>query len=290
MVDVDMPLTLWAACVGQYGILERAEAVRAGGFTGMSVFTGELARHEQQGGSLAGLRRELAAREAPITCIDPYFPWYPGFDPALALPEVAIHFQHTEDDVLRYAEELGVRYLSVLGPFFHDGIDAPFHAQVEALGAFADRAAAIGLRPHLEIVPTTKIPDLAAGLALVRAVGRPNLGLLLDTYNLCRGGLDPAELDDVPAAWIFQMQLNDAPAVPRGASFWEEATSLRELPGDGELPLVDMLGRIARKGPLPPLGPEVHRAAFAGVPAAEIGRVTAAATRRLLADVAAAAA
>jgi sugar phosphate isomerase/epimerase len=289
MVDANMPLTLWAACVAQRDIYARADAAEAGGFSCMSVFTGDLLAYEEDGGSLRQLRRALAAREMPVSCIDPYFAWYPGFDPGVAPPAVAVHFRHTEDDVLRYAEELGATFISVLGPFFQDDLDAAFDEQVERLGAFADRAATVGLRPHIEIVPTTKVPDLAAGLALVRAVGRPNLGLLLDTYNLSRSGLDPAELDAVPHELIFEIQLADAPAKPRGANFFEEATSLRELPGEGELPVAEIIERIARKGPLPPTGPEVFKSELDARSADEVGYLNAAASRRLLETVAQAA-
>jgi 4-hydroxyphenylpyruvate dioxygenase len=171
----------------------------------------------------------------------------------------------------------------VLGPFFQEQ-DAPFEEAVERLGAFADRAATIGVRPHIEIVPTTKVPDLATGLALVRAVNRPNLGLLLDTYNLARTGMDVKELDDVPHELIFEIQLADAPLKPRGASFWEEATSLRELPGEGELPVAEMLALIARKGPLPPIGPEVFQAELVALAPIAAGERAAAATRKVLAS------
>jgi sugar phosphate isomerase/epimerase len=283
MVDSGMPLTLWAACVAGRGLLERSDAVAAGGFAAMTAFTGDVLEYEQTGGSLPALRRELAAREAPITTIDPYFAWYPGFDPSVAPPEVAKHFEATTDDLLRYADDLGATYISVLGPFFQDDLQPPFDEVVESLGAFVDRAAAAGLRPHLEIVPTTKIPDLATGLALVRAVNRPNLGLLLDTYNLARTGLQVDELDDVPHEVVFQIQVADAPREPRGASFWEEATGLRELPGEGELPVAEMLERLARKGPLPPTGPEVFQAALGALAPAEAGQRSAETTRAVLA-------
>jgi len=278
----DQELVLWAGCVIRHGLLERAEAVRAGGFSSLSVLTGELVAWEEGGRSLAELRRELRAREAPISAIDPFVTWYPGYDPQAVDGEVALHLRASEDDVLRYCEELGARFITVVGPFVAPPAD--FERAVASLGRFADRAAKIGVSPHVEMVPTTRIPDLASAMALVRAVGRANLGLLLDTYNLCRAGVAISELDEVPRETVFQLQLADAPAQPIGHTYFDDALHRRQLPGLGELPLREIVERLTAKGPLPPTGPEVFADDLAAMSATSAGRLAGETTRAFLAS------
>jgi sugar phosphate isomerase/epimerase len=105
-------------------------------------------------------------------------------------------------------------------------------------------------------MPTTHIGDLATALALVEAVGRPNLGLLLDTYNLGRSGDGPDDLDKVPRELVFQLQLADGAAEPVGENYFEDAVT-RLFAGEGALGAAAMVERLVAKGPLPPTGPEV---------------------------------
>jgi sugar phosphate isomerase/epimerase len=283
MADQSMPteFVLWGGCVMRHPLLDRAEAVEAGGFSSMSVQTGDISRFLAGGGSLTDARRELESRGAPICCVDPFLGWYPGYDPATARGEAAAELRATEDEVLRWAEELGATSITALGPFH--GASASFDEAADSLGAFVDRAGAAGLRIQLEPIPTTKVPDLASGLALLEAVSRPNLGLVLDTYNLFRGGLTPDQLDGVSHEQIFAIQLADAEtAEPKGTDYFEDAYHHRALPGEGVLPMEDVIRRLTAKGPLAPLGPEVFSDALLSLPPAPAGRRCADSTRQFL--------
>jgi sugar phosphate isomerase/epimerase len=254
--QTDVPLVLWAANAMNHPLLERAEAVEPGGFDSMSLFTADIdACTESTGWSLAKLRGELEARGGKVSAIDPYLGWYPGWDPASVEGEAAALLKATEGDVLRFGNELGAPFLTLVAPF--GGPVPEFDAIVESLGAFADNAAKAGVRPHLEVVPTSRVADVATALALVEAVDRENLGLLLDTYNMARGGNDPSELDPVPIERVFHIQLADAAADQLGADYFEDALHYRELPGDGGLEITEYMRRFAAKGELPPIGPEV---------------------------------
>jgi len=279
-------LVYWASNSMPHHVLDRAEAVGPGGYAAMSCMVGDLAAWEDSGRSIADLRRELDAREVRVTTIDPYLAWYPGFDPEHPTGVAAKHREHlvmTEEKLFRWAEALGAVHVSTLGTF--DGPAVPFDEAVEALGGFADRAAAHGIRPHLEQIPTTKVHDLDDALAFVRAVDRPNLGLLLDTYNLGRAGVPPQELDAVPLELVFQLQLADGEGLEDGADYFADAFNRRTLPGEGSFPDVEMIAALARQGPLPPMGPEVLNPELHALAPREAGPLAAAATRRFLREV-----
>ena len=276
-------LIYWASNSMPHHILDRAEAVGPGGYSAMSCMVGDLAAWEDSGRSLAELRRELDAREVQVTTIDPYLAWYPGFDPEHPTGVAAKHREHlvmTEEKLFRWADALGATYVSTLGTF--DGPAASFEAAVEALGAFADHAAAYGIRPHLEQIPTTKVHDLDDALAFVRAVDRPNLGLLLDTYNLGRAGVAPEALEAVPLELVFQLQLADGAGIEDGVDYFADAFFKRTLPGQGSFPDVEMIAALARQGALPPSGPEVLYPELHALHPREAGPLAAAATRKFL--------
>jgi sugar phosphate isomerase/epimerase len=279
-------LIYWASNSMPHHVLDRAEAVAPGGYSAMSCMVGDLAAWEGSGRSLAELRRELDAREVRVTTIDPYLAWYPGFDPERPTGVAAKHREHlvmTEEKLFRWADALGATFVSTLGTF--DGPTAPFEEAVEALGAFADRAAAHGIRPHLEQIPTGKIHDLDTALAFVRAVDRPNLGLLLDTYNLGRAGVAPEALEAVPLELVFALQLADGEGIEDGVDYFADAFFKRALPGHGSFPDVEMIAALARQGALPPTGPEVLYPELHALHPREAGLLTAAATRRFLDEV-----
>jgi sugar phosphate isomerase/epimerase len=279
-------LIYWASNSMPHHILARAEAVGPGGYAGMSCMVGDLAAWEASGRPLAELRRELDARQVRVTTIDPYLAWYPGFDPVNPTGVAAKHREHLvmdEEKLFRWADALGATYVSTLGTF--DGPAVPFDEAVEALGGFAERAGAHGLRPHLEQIPTTKVHDLDDALALVRAVDRPNLGLLLDTYNLGRAGIAPEELEAVPLELVFQLQLADGSGIEDGVDYFADAFRKRALPGHGSFPDVEMIAALARQGALPPSGPEVLYPELHALVPREAGLLAAAATRRFLDDV-----
>ena len=65
----------------------------------------------------------------------------------------------------------GGRGAIALRPHAVPGTPAPREQVLDALGRFADRAAAIDLRLHIEVIPTSMSPDLASGWDMVQGVG-----------------------------------------------------------------------------------------------------------------------
>ncbi|MBN9623239.1 MAG: sugar phosphate isomerase/epimerase, partial [Actinobacteria bacterium] len=295
-MDTNTPqLVYWAGNSMPYSLLDRAEGAAAAGWSTVSCFVGDLLDLERSGTPLRSVRARLEELGVELNTLDPYLAWYPGYDPAapvgVAVKYGAPHLGATEADLLRWAAELGATYVSTVAPFddpsgqFENPADASFEEVVDSLGRFADAAATAGLRPHLEPIPTTKVADLDMALALVNAVGRENLGLLLDTYNLGRAGLAPAELDQVPRELIFQIQIADAKRQAVGDNYFDDGFSSRLFAGDGELEAVEMMRRIAAKGPLPPSGPEVVSERMDALDPATAAAESLAATRRLLEEI-----
>ncbi|CAN7154538.1 TIM barrel protein [Phenylobacterium sp. LjRoot225] len=116
----------------------------------------------------------------------------------------------------------------------------------DQLGALVEMAAARGLRTTLEFLPASPVGDLAAAAAAVRHVGRPEFGVLVDAMHLMRSGGSAAELAALDPALIGYAQLCDVPLQRTDMSYADEAKYERMVPGEGELPLFDILAALPR--------------------------------------------
>jgi sugar phosphate isomerase/epimerase len=68
-------------------------------------------------------------------------------------------------------------------------------------------------------------------------------GLLLDTLHIQRCGVTPADLEELDPALLSYLQVCDAPARPDTDPAAEARTG-RLLPGEGELPLPQILAAL----------------------------------------------
>ena len=117
---------------------------------------------------------------------------------------------------------------------------------LDQLARFAEMAGERGLRATLEFLPGTPAGDLESGAALVRQVGRPNFGLLVDSLHLFRSGGTAADVAALEPGLVSYVQLCDAPSVSRHAIYADEARYDRLPPGQGEFPLLDLLKVLPR--------------------------------------------
>lgn len=113
---------------------------------------------------------------------------------------------------------------------------------VERIAAMADAAGERGLRVFVEFVPFSEVKALPDALSVVRAVDRENFGITVDPLHLARSGGTPADLRTVPTGRLYFLQLCDAQRErPNGVELATEARTRRLAPGDGSLPLHDLL-------------------------------------------------
>jgi sugar phosphate isomerase/epimerase len=110
----------------------------------------------------------------------------------------------------------------------------------------AEMAAARGMQTTTEFAPGLTIADLPSALAAVRRIGRPDFRVLIDTMHLIRSGSTVADLAALDPDLIGYVQLCDVPLVSSFSSYMEEAMTERRIPGQGELPLLEILKIIPR--------------------------------------------
>lgn len=181
------------------------------------------------------------------------------------------------DALVDTAAELGVRHVLVAsGP-------AERSAIVDRLGQLCTRAEPTSVVVVLEFLPIFTVGTLADAVGIVQEVGHPRAAVLVDTLHLARSGGTAADLRSVPPQLLPYLQVADACAEPperNREALRDEALHGRLLPGDGALPLRDVLAAV----PDVPLSLELRSAALMSTypDAEERARAVLAATERVL--------
>jgi len=265
--------TLWAGTVGFTSPLaERFAAAAATGCRQVTLSPPDVLRAAADGITAAEIGRQ--ARDLGLDLvIDPVMNWYPDREPSPS------RFAGVStDDALRMCEALGVTSLSAIATA---SSDVPVPELAGYFGRLCDRAAGFGARVHLEFIPFTIVRTLPIAWDLVRAAGRPNGGLVFDTWHFFRGEPQFDVLETIPGDRIFCVQIDDAPAVPQGSL--REETSRRLLPGDGQLNLIGAIRALHRIGALAWVGPEVISPALAAMPVLDAAALAMERTRAIMA-------
>lgn len=142
--------------------------------------------------------------------------------------------------IVDVAAELGARNLLVVSS------EPDIDRTADALRVLCERAAPAGMRVALEFLMLTPIRTLDQALAVVAACDHPAAAVLIDTLHLQRGGHGPEAVRDVDPGLLPYVQFCDglATCADTPAHYLEDAVDLRAAPGDGELPLVELLGLL----------------------------------------------
>ena len=265
-------LVLCAGTIPRASFRERIAAARAGGFDAVSLRLRDHVRARAEGVSDADMRALLAGEGIAVAEVEALIAWRPGIAPSR--PE------HAAPRVLEIAAALGARSISVVeGP----GAPLPVDLGAEAFAALCDRASACGLLVHIEFWPGSAL-DLATAAAVVAAAGRPNGGLLVDTWHLARTRDGASLLEPIPGARIVAVQISDSPRVEKPEpDYLDAALTRRLLPGEGALDLVGFVRLLDVRGSCAPIGVEVCSERLAAEPPEVAARRAGDAVRQVLA-------
>ena len=266
--------------VRQAGLVELIDVAGRAGFDAITVSPEQVF---SSGLSGAELRSRLADAGVRITNLDALVSVLPGLpgpaEIAAMKPygtglDVRGGFSITEDDFYRVADLSGAESINVV--HFCGDPATPLEALAEALSGVTRRAAARSLVISLEFLPGTAIPDIGTAARLVEMVGAPNLGIMFDTRHLARSG---GTVEDLArhAALVAATQFSDLRWTTRD-------DPNRLLPGEGDLPLGEMLALVRAAKPGVPIGIEVFSTRLYDMPAAEAAALCAASMDRLLAS------
>jgi sugar phosphate isomerase/epimerase len=127
------------------------------------------------------------------------------------------------------------------------GQPVPLAEIAEGVGAASRLAARHGVTLVLEFVPDSGIRTIHEAQAIAAACGEPNCKILLDTWHLSRGGHGAADIRALPQGAIGAFQISDRIEPPPGTAYVPMTGRL--LPGEGELPLGEIMAAALANSP-----------------------------------------
>jgi sugar phosphate isomerase/epimerase len=157
-------------------------------------------------------------------------------------------------DVGRFAKpvqncaRLGARSITTLI------LDTEMRRAEDNYSRLCEMAQAVGLRVLLEFTPITQIGDLRGALDFMTRTKQPNAALQLDAYHFFHSGAVTEDIPHINPDWLISAQLCDGPRRQTPEQYAYNVLYERELPGQGEMPLVEFVRNLL---PDVPIGIEV---------------------------------
>ena len=243
------------------------DAAEGAGFRRISVRPYAFAQALDAGWTEAALQRRLADAGMAVTMIDALTDALPG-TLERAGPDVRTRLLPDQLDPIPEAECF--RAATVLGATIvnvthYMGRELPLPVAAEAVAAVCRRAAPLGLRICLEFFPDSGLPDLQFAQAVVDACGEPNACVLLDVFHLDRSGGTVDDVRRLPTSAIAGIQLSDRIRPAAGTAHVPMRGRL--LPGEGELPLREVVEAALQNSPDATIDVEVLNDELRALPA-----------------------
>lgn len=161
-------------------------------------------------------------------------------EPIMLVPADSSASDHGEA-IVDAAMRIGARHILVASR------DADGGRVADRLCGLSRRLAGTDIRLVLEFLPILGVRTLPQALSILALAADPRLGVLVDSLHLSRAGHHPADLAAIDPHLLPYLQVCDAPAMPADPSITtllHEALHGRLLPGDGVLPISELLATI----------------------------------------------
>jgi 4-hydroxyphenylpyruvate dioxygenase len=232
---------------------EKLAAIAAAGFDGVEIFENDFLAFD---GSPREVGRMIRDCGLEITLFQPFR----DFE-GMPEPQRSRTFDRAERK-FDLMQELGTDLMLVcsnVSPAALGGIDRAA-ADFRELGA---RAANRGLRVGYEALAWGRhVNDHRDAWEIVRRAEHPNIGLILDSFHTLARRIDVNSIRSIPGDRIFIVQLADAPLIDMDLLYWSR--HFRNMPGEGDLPVLDFMRAVAATGYGGPLSLEIFNDQFRG--------------------------
>ena len=252
--------------ISPFPLADRAAAAAAAGYTGMGLVHEDLVAVAGEIG-YAGIRRILADHGIRHVEVEFLNDW--DLDPASPARRAS---DRVRAELLEAAAELGARNLKVSPHLFADPPpDVP--RMRDAFAALSDEARPTGANVIIEFMPFTDVRSIETALEIVAGADGPNVGLLVDTWHVFRGGIDLSAVAAIPARFLKGVELDDAG--PAEGDPFDDTRFRRKLPGEGDFDIPAFLRAVGTAGfDAPYLGVEIISETFRRQPLQVMARTS----------------
>src|SRR4029078_10413208 len=112
----------------------------------------------------------------------------------------------------------------------------------DAFATLSDEVRPTGANVIIEFMPFTDVRSIDAALEILAGADGSNVGLLVDTWHVFRGGIDLGEVAAIPARFLKGVELEDAR--PAEGDPFDDTRFRRRLPGEGDFDIPGFLRAV----------------------------------------------
>lgn len=228
-------LCLNASTIRPTPLLEKIQIASQAGYEGIELWNSEIEEYLHHGGTLRDLR--LKIQDLGLTVPDTIN--LKGWFDAESLKDPAWDLCRQR---MNHARELGAQFI-VAGPPQNT---TDWQRGVQNYAHLLQLGREEGIRPSMEFLGfVEQVFTLESALRITHEVADPDGTIVLDPFHIFRGGGSFDYVQHLKSSEISVCHLNDAlTSIDR----IQQSDADRVLPGDGDLPLVEMLGRLILLG------------------------------------------
>jgi 4-hydroxyphenylpyruvate dioxygenase len=232
---------------------EKLAAIAAAGFDGVEIFENDFLAFD---GTPAEVGRMVRDSGLEITLFQPFR----DFE-GMPEPQRSRAFDRAERK-FDLMGELGTDLMLVCSNVSAAALGGIQRA-ADDFAELGERAARRGLRVGYEALAWGRyVNDHRDAWEIVRRADHPNIGLILDSFHTLARRLDVETIRAIPGDRIFIVQLADAPRIDMDLLYLSR--HFRNMPGEGDLPVVDFMRSVAATGYNGPLSLEIFNDQFRG--------------------------
>lgn len=250
---------MWLANVRSVPFRERIQATSEAGFGCISTSPRDYEQTRASGLSDADIRAIAADNGVKLSYLDPFASWVPeGISPDED-PGIVPYLDTTPDEMFRIAEALRVDRLHFVGAY-----KAGRYSTAELtdhFGRMVDRAAQHGLKCLIEGIAMWGLSRLDEAWAIIKGAGRPNTGIIFDTWHYCRVGRTDEIFAAIPPGTFDTIQIADGTLFcPPGRTQAQDCLFHRVPIGEGEIPNLEIMRLLKKYNHIESAGPEIFSA------------------------------
>ncbi|NJM42734.1 MAG: sugar phosphate isomerase/epimerase [Anaerolineae bacterium] len=255
---------MWLANVRSVPYRERIEAAAHAGFGCISTSPRDYEKTRAEGLSDADIRAIAADNGVRLSYLDPFASWVPEAISPDEDPAIVPYLDTTPDEMFRIAEALRVDRLHFVGAYKLGRYSTA--ELTDYFGKMCDRAAQSGLKCVIEGIAMWALCRLDEAWAIVRDAGRPNTGIIFDTWHYTRVGRTDHIFSEIPKGAFDTIQIADGTLTcPPGRTLEQDCLYHRLPIGEGEIPNLEILRLLHKYGHIESAGPEIFSAVNDGI-------------------------